>query len=672
MVRMTNIRKFKAPVAAILAAGVLAGAGTMLVRAQGLNDLSPQMAVSDPLCVYFGAQQAQYVNHNTMPLPNGGRAGVEERTGRYGLASARAAGLSDLTSQVASQLPPVPGGTRTGWAVAASRLGLIDQYLFSAMEAAGVEPAATTTDWEFYRRVSLDLTGRIPTPSAILAFVNDTTPNKRAAAVDVMLASPEWIDKWTMFFGDLFKNNSSNTQIQRFRPGVSAFYSYIKDSLAGNKPYDQMTREMISAAGDTSYTTGEINFTVGGVVTGGPAQDISDQQTVNIADTFLGIAHMNCLLCHNGAGHLTNLSLWGQQQARESAWGMSAFLSHTYTFSTAVSSASVDPRFWTVTDNSPRAATDYKLNTTTGNRPARQPIGLTTAIAPKYMFTGETPKPGENYRAAMARMITADPQFARATVNYMWAYFFGVGLVDPPDQFDPLRLDPDNPPPAPWTLQPSNPRLLNALAQAFIANKFDLKWLTRQIVNSGGYQLSSRYDGTWNPAWSTLYARKNVRRLWGEEIHDAIAISSQNVPVYSVNTYGTISYAMQFPEPVAVPDGANGNITGFLDAFLRGNRDDQPRSGDGSILQALNLMNDSFVMTRTSPKTPATGLLPANIGQPNSTLVNTLFLNVLSRYPTAQEMSVALGNLANTTTRTQEAQNLLWSLYNKVDFNFNY
>jgi hypothetical protein len=235
-----------------------------------------------------------------------------------------------------------------------------------------------------------------------------------------------------------------------------------------------------------------------------------------------------------------------------------------------------------------------------------------------------------------------------------------------------LRIDPDKPPPAPWTLQPSNPRLLNALTQAFIANKYDLQWLMRQIANSSTYQLSARYDGTWNDAWATLYARKNVRRLWGEEVHDAIATSSQNIPTYNTTNYGAISYAMQLPEPLSLPDGANGNITGFLNAFLRGNRDDQPRSESGSILQALNLMNDSFVMARTSPTTPATGLLASNINQSNAALVNTLFLAVLSRYPTQTEMNAALANLSNAATRKQEAQNLLWSLYNKVDFTFNY
>ena len=130
----------------------------------------------------------------------------------------------------------------------------------------------------------------------------------------------------------------------------------------------------------------------------------------------------------------------------------------------------------------------------------------------------------------MARLVTSDFQFARAAVNYVWAAFFGMGIVDPPDQFDPARLDPNNPPPAPWTLQPSNPDLLNALAEDFIANKYDMKHLMRLIANSNTYQLESQYDPTtWNPNWQPLFARKLVRRLWGEEVADSISLSS-NVP----------------------------------------------------------------------------------------------------------------------------------------------
>src|SRR6266567_6464031 len=152
---------------------------------------------------------------------------------------------------------------------------------------------------------------------------------------------------------------------------------------------------------------------------------------------------------------------------------------------------------WTVRDDLPRALPDYTLNTTTGNRPSRSPIGTQKTVSPIYPFTGETPASGENYRVALARIVTSDIQFSRATVNYIWKEFFGRGIVDPVNQFDPARLDPDNPPPDPWTLQPSNARLLNAMAQEFVADGFDIRNLMRKLTNSEAYQLSSKYDGEW-------------------------------------------------------------------------------------------------------------------------------------------------------------------------------
>jgi hypothetical protein len=480
-----------------------------------------------------------------------------------------------------------------------------------------------------------------------------------------------------MYFGDFFQNNSRNTQIPRFPNGVTAFNDFIRGSLVSNKPYDQMAREMISTQGTNSYQQGEVNWLIGGVVTGGPQQDIWDQQAANIATTFLGLAHVNCLECHNGRGHLDSLSLWGSQTTRQQAWGTSSFLSHTDNPRTTVAQNTF---YWGLADNT-RYRTDYPLNTTTGNRPARQPIGTQKTVAPSYLFGGQKPASGQNYRAALAQFVTSDPQFARAAVNYLWAQFFGMGIVDPPDQFDPARLDSNNPPDVPWPtdptqnwpLQPSNPKLLDALAQDFINSKYDLKSLMREIVNSKAYQLSSRYEGTWNPAWESLFARKLVRRLWAEEIHDAITQSSGVVPTYNVRNYSPVSWAMQLPEPLNTPDGAA--VNNFLNAFLRGNRDDQVRNEDGSISQALDLLNDNFVMSRVQySKAPKSGLLAQAVAMPNDQAVNALFLSILSRYPTAAEMNAAMGHLNNksSTVRIQELEDLMWSLYNKVDFIFNY
>jgi hypothetical protein len=400
------------------------------------------------------------------------------------------------------------------------------------------------------------------------------------------------------------------------------------------------------------------------VVTGGPIQDNFDQQIANTATTFLGLSNLNCLLCHDGRGHLDSINLWGYYTSRKQAWGMASFMSRTST--TRLSGQASE---WKMQDT---ISKDYQLNTQTGNRPPRGATNSTATAAPVYILSGATPKSGEDYRAALARMITSDFQFARATVNYVWEYFFNLGIVTPSNQFDPLRLDPNNPPSncppsAPCTLQPSNPELLNALAQDFIDSGYDLRALQREIVNSKAYQLSSRYNGTWDPSTADLFGRHLIRRLWSEELHDAIVMSSGVFPTYNNATWGPLSHAMQFPEPRATPDGANGAVARFLDSFLRGNRDDQIRKPDGSISQALGLMNDNFVMSRVQP---STGLLKLVLPQTDSQLVNSLFITILCRPPSQAEMNAALQNLKSN--RTQEAQNLIWSLYNKVDFVFNY
>lgn len=406
---------------------------------------------------------------------------------------------------------------------------------------------------------------------------------------------------------------------------------------------------------------------------GGPIQDVFDKQAALISEKFLGIAHLDCLLCHNGRGHLDSLNLWGFYKLRTEAWGMASYLSHTSTARVNTTT----PQSWSILDNVPGFTLDYRLNTQTGNRPARGPANSTTRVPPSFILTGQGPNSGETYRVALGRQLTSHIQFARATVNYIWEYFFGIGLVSPSNQFDPMRLDPDNPPTAeacplpsnPCTLQASHPRLLNELAQQFVNSGYDLKWLMRTIVNSRAYQLSSRYEGAWNPANDRLFARKLVRRLWSEEIHDAIAQSSGVLPTYTNTAWNpqTVNWAMKLPEPL----NTGGAARILLDAFLRGNRDNAPRSGDGAIPQALALMNDNFVASRVFT-TNASTLIGRLLPLPNDQLVNMLYLNVLSRMPTAGELAAALANLQTPGTRTQEAQNLYWSLYNKVDFIFNY
>jgi hypothetical protein len=632
-----------------------------------------QSSVPHAECTFFGQQRERFLPRNH----NGGGFDAGRLTGQFQAA-------------VASKGPHA--GRARAFSALAARSNLIDQDIQADLLANNVTPAGKTNDYEFIRRVTLDLTGRIPTAARVISFVSSTDPEKRAALVEELLAKPEWVDKWTMYFGDLYKNTSATVQIQIRPEGRNAFYKWIHDSVAAGKPYNQMATELIAAQGNNSFdqSNGQMNFLPLAYVTGGPVQDIFDSQTASVADVFLGLAHVNCVLCHNGRGHLDALSLWGSQTTRAQAWGLSAFMAHTWTRSLNLPQDPNKPanyNYWSLD----QYKTDYNLNTTTGNRPARQPIGTIKTVTPAYLFTGAKPASGEDYRAALARYVTGDFQFARASVNYLWAQFFGVGIVDPPDQFDPARLDPQNPPPAPWTLQPTNAHLLNGLAQHFIDSGYDIKDLMRLIVNSDTYQLASEYNGTYNPAWDKYFARKFVRRLWAEEVHDSIVTATGILPsytvagftddstVYAANSpgFGKISWAMQAPDVVNTPDGG-GAVSQFLNTFLRGNRDDQPRKSEGSILQALSLMNDNFVESRihaTGSGATATYLAALlNTGIPDNALVTRLFLDVLSRTPSPDEMTASLALLQSgpATQHKQNAEDLLWTLFNKVDFVFNY
>jgi hypothetical protein len=671
--------------AAIAAGLIVASTGFLTLRAQDeVAGSAQEISVADPVCTFFGPDHDKFVeslrevgaaSHVTEAVVS--KLGTNQKV--------------DVQSDAVAGLPSAPGGSRTD-AIQNPATGNIDKYIFQKLAEQKVAPAPGTTDSEFVRRVALDLTGRIPTPTAVASFVNDTAPDKRAKLIDQLVNSPEWVDKWTLWIADLLENNSNNELgVNRFAAGVSAFNAYIRTSLQTGKPYNQMAKEIISANGTNSYLQGELNFNVAGVMGGGPIQDVFDMQTANIAEKFLGLAHVNCLLCHSGRGHLDSLSLWGYYKTRTDAWGMASFLSHTATMRIPVDPANTNIYYWAQQNNLAAGATvdgvrngtnytlDYSLNTQTGNRPQRGTAGTTARVKPSYIMNGASPAVGADYRAFLADQITSDFQFSRAIVNYVWEYYFGIGIVTPSNQFDPLRLDPSNPPKdcplpnSPCTLQPSHPELLNALAQDFINSGYNLKTLMKQITNSRAYQLSSRYDGDWNSANERLFARKLVRRLWSEEVHDAVAISS-GIPVSYTNVAwnpATVTWAMQLPEPIA---NASGLPTTFLNAFLRGNRDSEPRKGDATITQALALMNDPFINNRVN-STAVTSTLVIALKLPNDQAVTMLYQNILSRNPTATELAVGVANLqgaSNATARTQEGRNLMWALYNKVDFIYNY
>ena len=600
--------------------------------------------------------------------------GVERETcpfGPFDLRSPREqqASLYHQLSITAEAVAPTGGrhravGPPPGGSAYPASVNYIDDEIFGKMKTDGIQPAAISSDDEFLRRVTLDLTGQIPDPATVQAFLADKSVDKRTKTIDGLLASDVFVDRWTMWFGDLVQNVQVSANSREFPAGRNAYYTWIHDSIKANKPYDQMVRELLSATGD-SFATGTADYWVRQIQPNGPIQDTYDNLAAESGAQFLGMPLL-CLSCHNGLGHLEAVNWYEKSHTRYDFWGNAAFFTRTRAQRQVADPNTPNVNSYLVSD---LQTGSYALNTTTGNKSARTPVNGQNTVNPAFLLTGETPRTGEPYRVAYARTLTANPQFARATVNYLWKEMFGLGIVEPANNIDPSRLDPNNLP-AGQTLQPNHPNLLTLLTNDFMTGHYDLRVLLRTMAISNSYQLSTKYSApAWNESWTPYYARHIPHRLMAESLLDAVA-KSTSVPItYNISGGLTpVTSAMKLPDTLEVRGNAYGR---FLDEFGRGNRDDEARSNDSSIAQALSLMNDGTVVVNRTHRSVANSTVAktlASTTDPN-VIADQLYLTTLSRYPTATEKQQAVAYLKSGTLASK-TEDLQWVLLNSLEFLF--
>lgn len=577
-----------------------------------------------------------------------------------------------LGAFVASHAPVAGLRNQTVQSEAALSRNLVDREVFGAMKSAGIQPAPPTGDAEFLRRVTLDLTGRIPDGGATVRFLSDTSPEKRSRVIDELLESDAFNDRWTQFLDELFRVTSYASTTELGFPGRDAWHRYLLESMRTHVPYDRIARETMTGTGST-FVSGPANFVIRELAFDGPPQDSFDNMAAAAGRAFLGM-NLFCISCHGGAGHTDQINLYLSTKKRREFWGMAAFFAQT-DLNFEYIEKTMEYRF-DVFEN-PWGA--YLLDTTDGNKTPRRPgPDGAEAVLPSFILNGEGPRSGESPRAALARIVTADRQFARATVNYVWKELFTLGIVEPADGFDLLRLDPKSPPPAPWKIQPTHPALLESLAASFEESGYDLRALIRTIVSSEAYQLSSTYPGEWKSAYVPYFARHYPRRLRSEELADAVSVATAApIPLYVHGWPAPVLWAGQLPdtlEPLGEdPTGLSYLLWGFLDAFGRGDRDTRPRTSSGSALQALHLMNSYAITLRVSPDLPTRVAALSRIGASSEDIARALYFETLSRPPSPEEMKTALAILTDQKRSRGEAiSDLQFALLNKVDFVFNY
>jgi len=565
--------------------------------------------------------------------------------------------VSDLTQGVASRLPGA-GSPRAKVAVR----NLIDHHLFSAMAKSGVPHAPLSNDYEFCRRVHLDLTGRIPTPERLQAFVTDAAPDKRDRLIDELLDSPAWVDHWSYWYGDLVRNCANRIG----NPTTKHLDGWIRQSLQADKPYDQFVTELLTASAPNSVwmpDAARAGFLARWHVAGDTMysdryEDTADEIVVQSARIFLGVNYQ-CISCHGGKGFLEKVNVDLVSKKRADFWAMSAFFGKT-----RVRIVPFQDRF-TISED----GTGYDTNSASSVRMPRRG----DPVHPTFILTGQKADAAKPLRPQFARMLTRHPQFARATVNLVWKEFFGLGIVDPVDSFDMARQSPTSPPPAPWTVQPTNPHLLNALGADFARGGYSLKRLMRAIARSSAYQLSSRFDGEWKDRYTPFFARHYVRRLTAEQAHDAISQATNVYGNYKQRdmVYGTELPPLRFWTEAPTPEEINdGEAKAFLRTFGQANREQFDRQPGGSILQAMMLMNSPFVNKRVRAQGGSRVEQSVQSAMTNAEIVDHLYLATLSRPPTPAERDVAVSWLA--ADRREGAEDLHWTLLNKLDFVFNY
>jgi Protein of unknown function (DUF1549)/Protein of unknown function (DUF1553) len=540
----------------------------------------------------------------------------------------------------------------------------IDNEIFGKMVRDKVRWTSPATDEEFLRRVTLDLTGQIPTADKVKSFLADTSADKRDRLIDELLSSDGFVDRWTLWFGDLVGNVAVTANIREYPQGRNAYYNWMRDSFSSGKPYDQMVRESITGSG-ANFTVGTVNYWVRQLLTNGPIQDTYDDMSAATGEQFIGMP-LNCLSCHNGKGHLEAVNTSMVSRTRYDFWKNAAF------FAQVTLNVGRDPNTnntqYTIADNTTGA---YRLNTTSGNKVARAPDpGQPNFVDPAFFLSGEKPQTGEPRRQAYARILTASPQFARASVNYIWKEMFGIGIVEPANSFDLLRQDPATLAPG-ATLQPTHPALLSKLADYFVANGYNIRALLKLIVQSNTYQLSSRYTpGPWNEIWTTEYARHYPHRILAESLLDAIGRATNMPPSLTVGgTTTPVTRAMALPDPTE--PNVRSQFGPFLGAFGRGDRDTTPRSSDGSIIEALELLNDSVVTTRVkanNANTTVAHVLAAT--KDPGTIADELYIATLSRHPSASERSAAITYLTSGDL-AKKSEDLQYALMNRLEFLFN-
>jgi hypothetical protein len=488
----------------------------------------------------------------------------------------------------------------------------IDKHVITKLNRLKISPSAKSSDEEFLRRVYLDLIGIQPKPEEIKAFLADKDAKKRDKVIDSLFERPEFVDQWSLKWGDLLQNSRTTNSAQ----SVYLFREFIRGSIASNMPMDEFARKILTARGGATDDPASVYFAI--------SKDTNDTLE-RATQVFCGV-RMLCARCHSHP-----MENWTQADY----YGLASFFSQ------------VSVRGDTRAGQGVQNAKLIQLNLAAGfaNNPR------SGKLQPPRFLGGEEPKLAANVdrRTAYADWLTSpkNPFFAPGMVNRYWSYFFHRGIIEPVDD---VRS----------TNPPINPELLDALTKDFIDHKFDVRHLMKRIVTSETYQRSSIPNAS-NKHDEQNFSRAIPRRIPAEALMDTL-IQATAVPENFPGAPGGFRAAQ-------LPDANSENA--FLRLFGKSQRMEAcecERDNGSNMLQALHFLNGKSIQARViNPGGRANQLINRKLT--DKEIVTELYLWSLARHPSAAELKVGEDFFrTHAARRAEAAQDLMWVLLNSRDF----
>lgn len=513
----------------------------------------------------------------------------------------------------------------------------IDSLILQKLRKVGIVPSEVCTDEEFLRRVSIDLTGSLPTPAEVQAFSKNTSSSKRKKVVDQLLKSDAYAAWWTTKLCDWTGNNSYALNSRYFRDDQSKqWYDWVFKRVAENEPYDKLIEGIVMAVGRSSSDQDYMSY----------AKEMSsyhkkenptdfterpnmphywmrrnmrkpEEKALNFAYAFLGV-RLECAQCHKHP-----FDQWTQQDFQS----FQAFFTPIYAGTPPDGKVAYKQMQDDIADkvgyrkdikDAKEAAKRRKMMQEEEKRRvlAGEPVPWIDLYVrePKKLSKSQLARLKKQKKSTtIGRVITPkvlggdaivdgykdpreplmdwlrnkNPYFAKAFVNRVWANHFGKGIIDPPDD-----MNLANP--------PSNAALLDYLATGFEKSDYDMKWLHREILASDAYQRSWKPNET-NLLDETNFSRMIPRRLPAEIMVDALQAVTASDPAMVRNKIdlraigrGAGSYR-----------GARSSAGYALSIFGKPMREticDCERTNDPTLLQTVFVRNDRDLYTMLDRK----------------------------------------------------------------------